>query len=1267
MADASFVQTDFRGGEWSPYAQGNHTDKEYTRGLNLCFNAFPIETGAGTRRPGTRWMAYTLNGAYAWLIKFAFAENAPYTMEFTDSNLRFFSAGTLVMTNDPQAATTDASNPVVVTTAGNHGWSTGDQVQFLFSTNQDPSVAAVVLYRQFSITVTGSTTFTLTDPLTGNGVDGSTFTLPPNTSVGRILDLTTVYTITQLSSLRSVQAEILVGNVLEGQVFILCPGVKPYVVANTALETSSAFAQFAINPAAFRDGPYLDPVTGASVTPSGLTGTVTLTGAPASTFASTDVGRLIRIFSEPLAWASGTAYTTGNIVKYTDGNYYTALANSTGKAPPTNPTLWAINPTGAAWAWGTITVYHSATSVDVAIDASQALLYTTAFSTFRLGVYNSAVGYPTCGVFHEGRLWLAGALGNRFDASNTNDPFNFAPSAPDGTVGDANAISDILNSDDVNPIVWLKPDHTGLVMGTLGGEWLVAASATNDPLTPSSIQAHRVSKYKCANIEPVRAPFGLLFVQAAVKRIIEYVADAWSQKFLGRNVTEKARHLTAANIAQLAYQQDLDPNVWVRKVDGSLAGMLYKRESAFISEPPVFTGWHKHALGSGGVIEAISIGPNADGTLETLTMSVLDPVSGFRHVEFMTDRFDETSTIQQAWQVDAAPPPAAIVEDLTSNTVKFYGYNMYVGRTLSLWVGGLDLGDYVVAADGSISVTLGGAAQSATVGLGLPFFTDNFITSFVGKSSSNFDVVTFRKFYVTLPSQPLGVQSYIDDTILTGDAPGIAVYDPTRNQFVIASVGGGSTSGFKFFNLDTGLMTKNVSCTTMFVPGVPFPSDNQVDVGGPTAQDADGNIYFYSGGAVIRQLNQSSLTITGSIKGKGTDPSVMGNACCCKTAGINYLIGGTGHVVAKANLQVINTKSMTFAYDSAVSSTDHDIEAVGAGFDFSSGKFSLSTAYALGYSSTTTDPLGIYTIAINAAGSVTVTRTGGITPANVDATWTNITNQKGIVFDRFDGNIIIWAETTDSVTNKHYIIKVNPLTAAIVWKTAVTGLPTTSFGLNQSYVNGKFSYTFTGTLVSVDTTSGAVTNTTPSSGYSAASGMMFDSRSGFFYAVTSLSSSHSPIQTLNSTPNSFTSKWAALKQNPGGTVLVEQQYALLPSAIGFTYTSQVQLLRQIMPERTGARNGPGFAKTRRYEKIGMQAANTQGISLGTDFAIDLHPAELKPNDAAQVIPITNLFTGVLRMETTQVYNFDGMICWQVTRPYPATVTALGGFGDTQDI
>ena len=95
MADASSLQTSFHGGEWSPNAQGRADDKAYREAMNVCLNGYPMEAGAWTRRQGFRFCAPTRNGQAGWLLPFAFAQNDPYNMEFTNQFLRLFSGPTL--------------------------------------------------------------------------------------------------------------------------------------------------------------------------------------------------------------------------------------------------------------------------------------------------------------------------------------------------------------------------------------------------------------------------------------------------------------------------------------------------------------------------------------------------------------------------------------------------------------------------------------------------------------------------------------------------------------------------------------------------------------------------------------------------------------------------------------------------------------------------------------------------------------------------------------------------------------------------------------------------------------------------------------------------------------------------------------------------------------------------------------------------------------------------------------------------------------------
>ena len=73
MPQADSMQWSFAGGEWAPEYQGRVDDDLYNSGLNVSMNGYPIQTGAWTRRQGTRWAGFTRSGAPAKVLPFAFA------------------------------------------------------------------------------------------------------------------------------------------------------------------------------------------------------------------------------------------------------------------------------------------------------------------------------------------------------------------------------------------------------------------------------------------------------------------------------------------------------------------------------------------------------------------------------------------------------------------------------------------------------------------------------------------------------------------------------------------------------------------------------------------------------------------------------------------------------------------------------------------------------------------------------------------------------------------------------------------------------------------------------------------------------------------------------------------------------------------------------------------------------------------------------------------------------------------------------------------
>ena len=135
MADASYVQTDFRGGLWSETAQGRSNLEVYKTALNECLNAYPMEEGAWTRRMGFRRINITRNGVKGGrLLPFRFGRDQAYQIELTPGKLRLVAGLTHV--RDESAAS--GKRPVLTITKTTPAkvrvpelpWANGDTVQF---------------------------------------------------------------------------------------------------------------------------------------------------------------------------------------------------------------------------------------------------------------------------------------------------------------------------------------------------------------------------------------------------------------------------------------------------------------------------------------------------------------------------------------------------------------------------------------------------------------------------------------------------------------------------------------------------------------------------------------------------------------------------------------------------------------------------------------------------------------------------------------------------------------------------------------------------------------------------------------------------------------------------------------------------------------------------------------------------------------------------------------------------------------------------------
>lgn len=608
MPRSSYQQDDFLGGQWDGLNQGRAKLPMYHSAMALCSNFIPVEQGALVRRSGFEWMGPTYLRRQAKMLGFKSNASNPFALELTTDKLRLWYGSGPVCTNDRQVLTGSSSTTGVltVTTTTAHGWSTGDHIVFYTPNTLTFANRAVVMNRHLQVTATTTTGVTLKDDvgnalpsdITASGLNGATAL--------RLLRFdSTGITSSYLANARVVQAQTQA---------ILLAGVAPQTLKITTDLTSGSDTDPTVSFGAtsFSDGPYLDPIDDAG-TVNAYTGTITYVSV-SQTFVVSDAtsGRHIRLFSQPAAWSSSTAYSVGDYVTDAAGAWWTCVYAQTGVVPGTTTTVggvvyapWAPAPTAGVWAWGIITSWTNSTTVTVSLQTNLNSANGATMTQSQLGVYTTGQ-YPTCGCFHKGRIWLGGAVPNRFDGSEPFDPhqdstITFSPTDAYGNVNDDNGIADVINSDDVSIIYWMKPDHEGIIVGTNGPEYLLHTSNLNDPMTPSSLEQDVISTLGSANVEPVRPGIVIAFIQRYTRRVLEFFTENISGTKVARHLNEFAKSLAAPGIKELSYQEETVPILWTVMTDGTMAGCTYRRYGRFATDAPNAQAWHTHQIGDGAV------------------------------------------------------------------------------------------------------------------------------------------------------------------------------------------------------------------------------------------------------------------------------------------------------------------------------------------------------------------------------------------------------------------------------------------------------------------------------------------------------------------------------------------------------------------------------------------------------------------------------------------------------------------------------------------
>lgn len=438
--------------------------------------------------------------------------------------------------------------------------------------------------------------------------------------------------------------------------------------------------------------PYLDPNpdTSITITPSGTSGSVTLT-ATASIFNNLHVGALFKI-------AQGTTTGVAQVTSFTSA-----------------------------------TVVHA--TVIIAFGA------TTASSNWQESAWSNFRGWPAAIGYDTGRIYYANTPfePDSFYGTRTND-FNFLmPNRlAQDSINDASGINFFgdPNNDDpiyrtfasprVNEIEWIS-SHRALTMGTFGSENLLYPLDSSQLFGPQNINNREQSYHGSVAVTPAHVDNALVFIDRTGQGVREFLYNLQQDNYTADSLSTLAEHMTskalgyqAAQIREIAWSET-DFVLWCVDSNAGFFGTTRDRNQSV-------NAWHSHVIGGvlsplgdfsdtrAPAVESVCIVPN--GPHDDIWISVVRTINNANvcYVEKIQSPF-KYNTLNDPLALAGDAPiylDAAFVYDGTA-TSTVTGVNHLIGQTVAVLADGFLQSSKVVANDGS--VTLDRAASHVVIGL----------------------------------------------------------------------------------------------------------------------------------------------------------------------------------------------------------------------------------------------------------------------------------------------------------------------------------------------------------------------------------------------------------------------------------------------------------------------------------------------------------------------------------------------------------------------
>lgn len=431
------------------------------------------------------------------------------------------------------------------------------------------------------------------------------------------------------------------------------------------------------------------------ITPSALSGSITLTPGAADFFVAGYIGGIIRLQNP----ANPAQYLHCFVTAFNVGSPNTLTA----------------------------TVLSSSTWTATAAATTSYELPAFGLTEFSGG------GFPRTVTFHEERTAFGGnnLYGNRIFLSNSTLHYVFE--AADGSTDADEATKVVLADGRPTQINALVSERSLLAGGSYGPHAVAGVSGDNITFTAKTVKSQ--SGQGIGYVQGFQADSASILVDRSLQRILDVVYDFDSDKYNVSDLNYLSDHIaiknyqgnliSATGYKRLCYQEADNSNIiWALNSAGTLISLTYNRKLNVVA-------FATHKIGGNsdsgnlypGEVRSICSVPfiNASSTVggfDVVFAVIKRHINGSTkyYIEKMGRQFFGTHTFNASTFIFENPvylDSSKIVNQVSSTTVT--GFSHLIGETVGVLAHGKYLGTFVV--DGSGNITLPVAVKRAIVGL----------------------------------------------------------------------------------------------------------------------------------------------------------------------------------------------------------------------------------------------------------------------------------------------------------------------------------------------------------------------------------------------------------------------------------------------------------------------------------------------------------------------------------------------------------------------